>query len=82
MCELLRVLLSSRLGRCFIWRAVELIVYASVFVNGRKRTEIIQDMIDRIDRADRKQERLDAIKAMIDIAKDRAKKLGGNTNVL
>ena len=82
MCELLRVLLSSRLGRRFIWRAVELIVYASVFVNGRKRIEIIQDMIDRIDRGDRKQERLDAIKAMIDIAKDRAKKLGGDTNVL
>jgi OHCU decarboxylase len=36
----------------------------------------MEDMQRRIDRADLKQEKLDAIQAMVDIAVDRAKKLG------
>lgn len=47
-----------------------------VFVNGRSRPVIMEDMQRRIDRGDIGQEKLDAIKAMCDIACDRAKKLG------
>jgi len=46
-----------------------------VFVNGRPRSEIMEDMRSRIDRGDIKQERAEAIKAMCDIAADRAAKL-------
>ncbi|KIX08269.1 uncharacterized protein Z518_02925 [Rhinocladiella mackenziei CBS 650.93] len=48
-----------------------------VFVNGRSRSVIMEDMQRRIDRADLSQEKQDAVKAMCDIAFDRAKKLGG-----
>ncbi|KAK0105542.1 hypothetical protein ONS95_004099 [Cadophora gregata] len=46
-----------------------------VFVNGRSRGEIMEDMRSRIDRGDIKLERKEAIKAMCDIAADRAFKL-------
>ena len=46
-----------------------------VFVNGRPRSEILKDMQFRIDRNNIKQERLDAIQAMCDIALDRACRL-------
>jgi len=46
-----------------------------VFVNGRPRTIIFEDMRERIKRGDIKAERLEAIQAMCDIAIDRAKKL-------
>ncbi|OAL21156.1 hypothetical protein AYO20_11412 [Fonsecaea nubica] len=48
-----------------------------VFVNGRSRPVIMEDMQQRIDRGDIQLEKQEAIKAMCDIAKDRAKKLGG-----
>ncbi|KAJ4509825.1 hypothetical protein HRR83_006845 [Exophiala dermatitidis] len=48
-----------------------------VFVNGRSRPVIMQDMQRRIERGDLRQEKSDAIQAMCDIASDRAKKLGG-----
>lgn len=47
----------------------------SVFVNGRSRPEIMQNMRDRIARADIAAERQEAIQAMCDIALDRAAKL-------
>lgn len=46
-----------------------------VFVNGRPRSVIMQNMIDRINRNEISQERRDAFNAMCDIALDRAKKL-------
>jgi len=46
-----------------------------VFVNGRSRPVIMDDMRERIARGDIKQERAEAIKAMCDIAADRAVKL-------
>ncbi|EUC31007.1 hypothetical protein COCCADRAFT_7034 [Bipolaris zeicola 26-R-13] len=46
-----------------------------VFVNGRSRPEIMQNMRDRITRADIAAERQEAIQAMCDIALDRAAKL-------
>ncbi|PNY24663.1 allantoinase 1 [Tolypocladium capitatum] len=46
-----------------------------VFVNGRGRPEIMQDMRARIDRGDYTKEVDAAIQAMCDIAKDRASKL-------
>lgn len=46
-----------------------------VFVNGRSRSIIMEDMQARIRRGDIALERLDAIKAMCDIANDRAQKL-------
>jgi len=46
-----------------------------VFVNGRSRPVIMDDMRSRIDRGDIKLERAEAIKAMCDIAADRAVKL-------
>ncbi|KNG47835.1 Oxo-4-hydroxy-4-carboxy-5-ureidoimidazoline decarboxylase [Stemphylium lycopersici] len=46
-----------------------------VFVNGRPRPEIMDNMRSRIDRGDAKAERLEAIQAMCDIALDRAAKL-------
>jgi 2-oxo-4-hydroxy-4-carboxy--5-ureidoimidazoline (OHCU) decarboxylase len=48
----------------------------SVFVNGRSRPVIMEDMQRRISTSQLKQEKLDAIQAMCDIANDRAKKLG------
>ncbi|MCJ1350897.1 MAG: hypothetical protein MMC33_000878 [Icmadophila ericetorum] len=45
-----------------------------VFVNGRTRTVIMQDMRARIERGDINLERKDAIQAMCDIAKNRASK--------
>jgi 2-oxo-4-hydroxy-4-carboxy--5-ureidoimidazoline (OHCU) decarboxylase len=48
---------------------------ASVFVNGRPRSEIMDNMRARIDRGDVKAERQEAIQAMCDIALDRASKL-------
>jgi len=46
-----------------------------VFVNGRSRPVIMENMRQRIARGDIKQERAEAIKAMCDIAADRAVKL-------
>ncbi|KAK8035109.1 hypothetical protein PG993_010104 [Apiospora rasikravindrae] len=46
-----------------------------VFVNGRSRPVVMEDMRRRIDRGDPKEEEQEAIKAMVDIALDRAKKL-------
>jgi len=46
-----------------------------VFVNGRSRPVIMEDMQTRIDRGDIELEKQEAIQAMCDIAKDRAKKL-------
>lgn len=46
-----------------------------VFVNGRERSTILEDMQARIDREDVAFERSDAIKAICDIAADRACKL-------
>lgn len=47
----------------------------SVFVNGRPRPMIMENMRSRIDRADIEAERQEAIRAMCDIALDRASKL-------
>ncbi|KAK8101129.1 hypothetical protein PG999_011503 [Apiospora kogelbergensis] len=47
-----------------------------VFVNGRSRPVVMEDMRRRIDRGDPKEEEQEAIRAMVDIAIDRAKKLG------
>ncbi|KAF1933156.1 uncharacterized protein M421DRAFT_603 [Didymella exigua CBS 183.55] len=46
-----------------------------VFVNGRPRPIIMENMRSRIDRGDIKAERQEAIQAMCDIALDRASKL-------
>ncbi|KAK2068090.1 hypothetical protein P8C59_002755 [Phyllachora maydis] len=46
-----------------------------VFVNGRGRREVMADMRRRIDRGDRREEVREAIRAMCDIALDRAGKL-------
>lgn len=46
-----------------------------VFVNGRPRDVIMQNMRQRIDRGDLRAEEREAITAMCDIAKDRATKL-------
>ncbi|KAH8725945.1 Oxo-4-hydroxy-4-carboxy-5-ureidoimidazoline decarboxylase [Phaeosphaeriaceae sp. PMI808] len=46
-----------------------------VFVNGRPRPAIMENMRARIDRGDIKAERQEAIQAMCDIAADRAAKL-------
>ena len=46
-----------------------------VFVNGRPRSGIMQNMIDRINRNNISQEIRDSFNAMCDIALDRAKKL-------
>jgi len=46
-----------------------------VFVNGRSRPVIFEDMRRRISRGDIKAERVEAIQAMCDIAYDRAEKL-------
>ncbi|ETN41989.1 uncharacterized protein HMPREF1541_03928 [Cyphellophora europaea CBS 101466] len=48
------------------------------FVNGRPRPVIMEDMERRIKSADLRQEKIDAIQAMCDIAKDRARKLGAS----
>lgn len=45
-------------------------------MNGRSRPVIMDDMQRRISTSNQKQEKLDAIQAMCDIANDRAKKLG------
>lgn len=47
-----------------------------VFVNGRSRDVVMDNMKQRINRNDIKQERVEAFNAMCDIALDRAKKLG------
>ncbi|CAH6719307.1 hypothetical protein CLIB1444_02S05512 [[Candida] jaroonii] len=47
-----------------------------VFVNGRSRAVVMDNMRQRIDRNDIKLERIEAFNAMCDIALDRAKKLG------
>lgn len=47
-----------------------------VFVNGRLRPVIMQNMESRIHRADIRKEREEAFNAMCDIALDRARKLG------
>ncbi|KAJ9301525.1 hypothetical protein DTO271G3_1660 [Paecilomyces variotii] len=46
-----------------------------VFVNGRGRDIIMEDMRRRIDRGDIEREKEETIQAMCDIAKDRARKL-------
>ncbi|OMP83215.1 putative allantoinase 1 [Diplodia seriata] len=46
-----------------------------VFVNGRSRPEIFENMKERVERGDIKAERLEAIQAMCQIASDRARKL-------
>ncbi|KIW64264.1 hypothetical protein PV04_09211 [Phialophora macrospora] len=48
-----------------------------VFVNGRSRPVIMEDMEKRINRGDIQLEKQEAIQAMVDIANDRAKKLDG-----
>ncbi|KAI1094622.1 Oxo-4-hydroxy-4-carboxy-5-ureidoimidazoline decarboxylase [Rostrohypoxylon terebratum] len=48
-----------------------------VFVNGRSRAIIMQNMRERIDRGDIRAEEQEAIQAMVDIAIDRANKLQG-----
>ncbi|KAI0594863.1 Oxo-4-hydroxy-4-carboxy-5-ureidoimidazoline decarboxylase [Biscogniauxia sp. FL1348] len=48
-----------------------------VFVNGRSRPAVMENMRYRIDRGDFAAEEREAIQAMVDIALDRAKKLGG-----
>lgn len=45
------------------------------FVNGRSRDVIMEEMRARIDRGDTEREIEDIIQGMVDIAKDRAKKL-------
>lgn len=47
-----------------------------VFVNGRPRSVIMEDMLQRIQRKDIYKERREAFEAMCDIAMDRASKLG------
>lgn len=47
-----------------------------VFVNGRPRSVIMEDMLQRIQRNDISKERHEAFDAMCDIALDRASKLG------
>ncbi|KAH8167413.1 hypothetical protein CIB48_g805 [Xylaria polymorpha] len=47
-----------------------------VFVNGRGRQAIMEDMRLRIDRGDIRLEEMEGIQAMVDIALDRAGKLG------
>ncbi|RYP08866.1 hypothetical protein DL765_008647 [Monosporascus sp. GIB2] len=47
-----------------------------VFVNGRGRPAIMRDMRERIARGDIRAEEREAIRAMVDIALDRARKLG------
>ncbi|RYP68470.1 hypothetical protein DL771_006622 [Monosporascus sp. 5C6A] len=47
-----------------------------VFVNGRGRPVIMRDMQERIARGDIRAEEREAIRAMVDIALDRARKLG------
>lgn len=47
-----------------------------VFVNGRSRETIMENMIERIQRNDISAERREAFNAMCDIALDRARKLG------
>lgn len=47
-----------------------------VFVNGRPRSEIMENMRQRIERNDIRLERVEAFNAMCDIALDRAQKLG------
>ncbi|ERF73350.1 hypothetical protein EPUS_08292 [Endocarpon pusillum Z07020] len=47
-----------------------------VFVNGRSRHLIMEDMRQRIKRGNLEQEKLDAIKAICDIALDRVNRLG------
>ncbi|CAJ2506615.1 Uu.00g078010.m01.CDS01 [Anthostomella pinea] len=50
-----------------------------VFVNGRSRPVIMDDMRRRIDRGDPKAEEIEAVQAMVDIAIDRATKLEAAT---
>ncbi|KAI0148378.1 Oxo-4-hydroxy-4-carboxy-5-ureidoimidazoline decarboxylase [Xylariaceae sp. FL1272] len=47
-----------------------------VFVNGRGRDVVMEDMRRRIDRGDVRAEEREGIQAMVDIALDRARKLG------
>ena len=51
-------------------------MHTRVFVNGRSRPAIMEDMEKRIKRGDIKQEKKDAIQAMCDIALNRASKMG------
>ncbi|KAB5511663.1 Oxo-4-hydroxy-4-carboxy-5-ureidoimidazoline decarboxylase [Coniochaeta sp. 2T2.1] len=48
-----------------------------VFVNGRGRGEVMDDMRRRIDRGDYEEEEREGVRAMCDIARDRAGKLLG-----
>ncbi|KAI0103797.1 Oxo-4-hydroxy-4-carboxy-5-ureidoimidazoline decarboxylase [Nemania sp. FL0031] len=50
-----------------------------VFVNGRGRDLVMKDMRRRIDRGDIRAEEREGIQAMIDIALDRAQKLGSTS---
>lgn len=52
-----------------------ILCHDSVFVDGRDRASIMEDMRARINRNDVGLERTDAIKAMCQIAADRARKL-------
>ncbi|KAI4243387.1 MAG: hypothetical protein L6R40_003559 [Gallowayella cf. fulva] len=52
-----------------------------VFVNGRSRTAIKDDMKTRIERRDAVAERYAAIQAMCDIATDRVRKAGGENAI-
>lgn len=48
-----------------------------VFVNGRSRPVVMEDMRRRIDRGDIREEEREGVRAMVDIALDRAGKLQG-----
>ncbi|MCJ1389430.1 hypothetical protein MMC18_002287 [Xylographa bjoerkii] len=50
-----------------------------VFVNGRSRAAVMKDMTERISRGDISRERFEAIKAMCEIAADRANKAQSNS---
>ncbi|KAI1201185.1 Oxo-4-hydroxy-4-carboxy-5-ureidoimidazoline decarboxylase [Nemania serpens] len=50
-----------------------------VFVNGRSRDVVMEDMRRRIDRGDIRAEEREGIQAMVDIALDRAAKLGSTS---
>lgn len=47
-----------------------------VFVNGRSRESVMENMMQRIERGDIQKEKAEAFEAMCDIALDRARKLG------
>ncbi|KAJ4315769.1 hypothetical protein N0V94_005788 [Neodidymelliopsis sp. IMI 364377] len=59
----------------YLGHTITVLTKVSVFVNGRPRPVIMENMRSRINRGDIKAERQEAIQAMCDIALDRATKL-------